>query len=112
MAAAALVVGLLCSAAQDAGQTTVDGLPLRDGIQLQAAVNASIAAGDALLRVAAGAYYFEGAALLVYRARNWGLEPEPGARVELWFQMSRHWTTGGVWIRDSENVKIAGLTRL
>ena len=110
MAALALV-GLLLSAVQGTRQTTVDGLQLRNGTQLQAAVNASIAAGKALLRVAAGAYYFDGGgALLIYRARNWAMEPEPGARVELWFKMTSRQTTGGVWIRECEDVRIAGLT--
>eukprot|EP01046_Picozoa_sp_COSAG06_P032126 COSAG06_NODE_3187_length_5716_cov_3.110913_1_plen_250_part_10 len=114
--------------ATNATTTTVDGLPIREGGQLQAAINASIAAGNPGYSVASGAYYFnDGSPLLVYRARRWSLVGV--GRVELWFRTStsrspssigssKHlgatadvgWTTGGVLVLECEDVRIEGFT--
>ena len=112
MTARLATVLISCATAAAAGSgdaaTTVDGLQLRDASQLQAAVNASIAAGEAGYAVAAGAYYFDdGSPLLIHRAKRWNLTAT--GRVELWFRVSQRWRTGGVLIKECEDVAISGL---
>ena len=112
MMARLATVLISCATAAAAGSgdaaTTVDGLQLRDASQLQAAVNASIAAGEAGYAVAAGAYYFDdGSPLLIHRAKRWNLTA--AGRVELWFRVSQRWRTGGVLIKECEDVAISGL---
>ena len=97
-----------------AGAVTLgSGLPLRSARDLQAAINTSIASGASSYTIAAGAYYFDdGTPLLLYRAKDWALRTKPGSHVELWFRVmsGTNLTTGGVLIKECENVAISGLT--
>jgi hypothetical protein len=90
--------------------TTVDGRHvLRDAVSLQAAINASIAAGAPSYTIQAGAYYFDdGSPLIIYRAGNWSLRTD--GPVELWFRVTQKWKTGGVLIKECTDVTISGLT--
>jgi hypothetical protein len=92
--------------------TLGSGLPLRSARDLQAAISASISSGAASYTIAVGAYYFDdGTPLLLHRAKNWVLRAEPGG-VELWFRLmsGTNLTTGGVLIKECENVAVSGLT--
>ena len=78
---------------------------LQSAVKLQAAINASIIAGDPSYTIQEGAYYFDdGSPLLVYRANQFQLR---GAGVvELWFKVTEKWKTGGVLILECEDVSV------
>ena len=107
---ATLAMALTLTGARAQAPTTVDGLPLRSALELQLAINASISAAAPGYRVRSGAYYFDdGAPLLLYRARDWKLSTD-GGPVQLWFRATSTWKTGGVLIKECENVSISGLS--